>query len=151
MLTAIDPLCTARTEVTLRNGPTPLNEIVGTVESGQIVVVDAREQNGGWLRVQISGGGHGWGERTAFTCADTFNVDDLQIELNFPTPIPTSTHTPTSTPTPSRTPAPTNTRPAPTATGTATATVFVQIDVQPLAITPASESDDLPKTPPGTG
>ncbi|HLU10527.1 MAG TPA: FHA domain-containing protein, partial [Oceanobacillus sp.] len=96
-LTTINPQCTARTNVNLYSGPTPQNQVVGTVESGQTVVVDARDQNGGWLRVQIAGGAHGWGERTQFTCADNFNVDDLQIDLNFPTPIPVPSDTPTST------------------------------------------------------
>ena len=146
-LLAIDPQCTARAAVNLRNGPTPQNQVVSTIESGQTVVVDARDQNAGWLRVQIAGGAHGWGERAEFTCADNFNVDDLQIDLNFPTPIPVPTDTPTSTPTATRTPVPTIARPTPTGT----ATVFVQIQVQPLASPPASEADDLPKTPPGTG
>ncbi|HLU08124.1 MAG TPA: SH3 domain-containing protein, partial [Oceanobacillus sp.] len=133
-LTTINPQCTARTNVNLYSGPTPQNQVVGTVESGQTVVVDARDQNGGWLRVQIGGGAHGWGERTQFTCADNFNVDDLQIDLNFPTPIPVPSDTPTSTSIPLRTPTP---------------TVFVQIEVQPLATSPAS--DELPKTPVGAG
>lgn len=133
-LTTINPQCTARTNVNLYSGPTPQNQVVGTVESGQTVVVDARDQNGGWLRVQIAGGAHGWGERTQFTCADNFNVDDLQIDLNFPTPIPVPSDTPTSTSIPLRTPTP---------------TIFVQIEVQPLATSPAS--DELPKTPVGAG
>ena len=141
-LTTIDPQCTARASVNLRNGPTPQNQVVSTVDSGQTVVADARDQNGGWLRVQIGGGAHGWGERTEFTCADNFNVDDLQIDLNFPTPIPVPTNTATSTATPVRTPTP-----SPTPTGT----VFVQIEVQPLAVTSEAEADELPKTPPGTG
>jgi uncharacterized protein YgiM (DUF1202 family) len=146
-LTAIDPQCTASATVSLYNGPTVQNQVVGTVESGQTVVVDARDQNGGWLRVQIGGGAHGWGERAAFTCADFFNVDDLQIDLNYPTPIPVPTNTPTSTPTPTPTATLTSSLP----TQTPTATVFVQINVQPLATVPASPADDAPKTPPGPG
>lgn len=152
-LMAIDPQCTAQRDVALRNGPTEQNQTVGTVASGQIVIVDARDQGGSWLRVQLTGGAHGWGERAAFTCSTAFNPDDLQIDLSYPTPIPTATPTP---PTPTLTPTPTDSATAATAAtrtsrATPTPTVFVQIFVQPLVTplgtaTPVSSSD-LPKTP----
>jgi uncharacterized protein YraI len=139
-LTTIDPECTATTDVSLRNGPTPQNQVIGTIPAGETRVVDARDQNGSWLRVRISDDAHGWGERASFICADTFNVDDLQIDLNFPTAIPVPTELPTASASATRRPG-----------ATATPTIFVEINVQPigtpLAGTSAPESDELPKTP----
>jgi hypothetical protein len=148
-IAAINPQCTADEEVSLRNGATPQNQVISTLPEGETVVVDARDQDGGWLRVQIGGGAHGWGERDSFTCANTFNTDDLQIDLNFPTPIPAPTETPTAEETESVTP-------ASSSRATPTPTVFVQIFVQPpvtpfATVTPGGSADELPKTPPGTG
>lgn len=150
-LAAINPQCTVDGEVSLRNGPTPLNQVVSTLPSSEIVVVDARDQNGGWLRVQIAGGAHGWGERAAFTCASTFNLDDLQIDLNFPTPIPAPTETPTPIATPTAQPTSTS-----RVTPTPTPTVFVQIFVQPQVTpfdpaAPTTNPNELPKSTPGSG
>jgi hypothetical protein len=138
-LTTVDPQCSAQSDVSVRNGPTVQHQVVGTVPSGQIVVVDARDEGSAWLRVQLAGGAHGWGERSSFTCANTFNPEDLQVDLNFPPPPPTSTPTPTPVATATRTS---------TARATPTPTVFVQIFVQPL-VTPlatATESGALPKS-----
>jgi hypothetical protein len=70
------------------------------------VTVDAQDALGQWLRVQLAGGAHGWGERTAFTCAANFSVDDLYKELIVPTAPPAFTLVPTLstavTPTPSQ-------------------------------------------------
>jgi hypothetical protein len=147
-IAAINPQCTADEEVSLRNGATPQNQVISTLPEGETVVVDARDQDGGWLRVQIAGGAHGWGERDSFTCANTFNVDDLQIDLNFPTPIPAPTETPTAEETEPVAPASSRATPTPT--------VFVQIFVQPpvtpfATVTPGGSADELPKTPPGAG
>jgi hypothetical protein len=71
------------------------------------VVVDAQDNSGQWLRAQLTGGVSGWGARSAFTCASTFNVDDLRKEVNVPMlPTPTLTFTP---PPPTLTTAPTST------------------------------------------
>ncbi|MFN8565127.1 MAG: SH3 domain-containing protein [Anaerolineae bacterium] len=74
----IPPQCTAsRADASLRASPDASDQVVATIPQGTTVVVDAQDAQGQWLRVQLSGGAHGWGERTAFTCADTFSVDDL--------------------------------------------------------------------------
>ena len=69
--------------------------MVATIPEGTTVVVDAQDAQSQWLRVQLSGGAHGWGERTAFTCADNFSVDDLYKELIVPTAQPEFTIVPT--------------------------------------------------------
>lgn len=161
-LTAIDPQCTAQRDISLHSGPTLENQVISTVTSGQIIVVDARNQGSDWLRVQIVGGAHGWGERSAFACANTFNPDDLQIDLNFPTPIPTSTPTTTLTPTPTQALSTTSAAPAttlrpppiagirPSITPTPSPTVFVGIvvpQVTPFATASPVNVEELPKTP----
>ena len=149
-LMTIDPQCSAQSDVSVRNGPSAQHQVVGTIPSGQIVVVDARDEGSNWLRVQLAGGAHGWGERLSFACANTFNPDDLQIDVNFPPPPPTATPTPTMTATalaatPSRTS---------TVRATPTPTVFVRIFVQPLVTPFATQTpvDDVsPKTAPLSG
>ncbi len=124
----IPPQCTAsRADASLRASPDASDQVVATIPQGTTVVVDAQDAQGQWLRVQLSGGAHGWGERTAFTCADTFSVDDLYKELIVPTARPEFTIVPTlgtpvpplATPTTTASAQPTA---APTATRTPTAT-----------------------------
>jgi hypothetical protein len=109
-LEVIAPQCTpSGADVPLRAAPDTREQVVGTVTSGQTVTVDAQDTSGQWLRVQLSGGAHGWGERTGFTCADTFSIDDLYKELIVPTAQPQFTivpaMTPLAPPTPIATPA----------------------------------------------
>jgi hypothetical protein len=121
----INPECSpTQGEITLRFGPNALHQVVGTVPAGAAVVVNAQDDSGQWIRAELPGGTMGWGPRSLFTCADTFNPDDLRKEINVPAP-PTLTPTPTATAsytpsptvtntipptlTPSRTPRPTNT------------------------------------------
>lgn len=90
----INPECLpAGQSITLRAGPDARHQVIGTVPSATIVVVDAQDSSGQWLRAQLPGSLSGWGQRTEFVCAQNFNVDDLYKELNVPTPIPPTTTT----------------------------------------------------------
>jgi pSer/pThr/pTyr-binding forkhead associated (FHA) protein len=110
----VTPECAPSADaVTLYTGPDERQQVVGTIPAGVSVVVDAQDDSGQWLRAQLTGGVSGWGARSAFTCAATFNVDDLRKEVNVPMlPTPTLTFTP---------PPPTITA-APISTGTTTPT-----------------------------
>lgn len=108
----INPECMpSSAAVTLYAGPDTRHQVVSTVQPGAIVVVDAQDSSGGWLRVQLPGGLSGWGPVGEFTCAQNFNAADLYKELAVPTVAPTlpPTPTPSSTPTASRTSPPSNT------------------------------------------
>src|SRR5690606_9413070 len=98
--------------VTLYAGPDQRHQVVSTVQPGAIVVVDAQDSTGGWLRVQLPGGLSGWGAVSEFSCAQNFRVSDLYKELGVPT-VPPATQPPTATPTATRPPTRT-----PPATGT---------------------------------
>ncbi len=92
----ISPQCNATSgDAALRASPSLADQVVATIPLGATVVVDAQDVLGQWLRVQLSGGAHGWGERSAFTCASTFSVDDLYRETNVATPLPQFTIVPT--------------------------------------------------------
>ncbi len=104
----ITPQCTATAgAVSLRASPDLTDQIVATIPDETTVVVDAQDALSQWLRVQLSGGAHGWGERTSFTCADTFSVDDLYKELIVPTARPEFTLVPSLAPSAVATAAPT--------------------------------------------
>lgn len=95
----INPECSpAGPPVTLYSGPDARFQVVGTVPTAVMVVVDAQDSSGGWLRAQLSGGAAGWGVRSQFACAQTFNPADLVKELNVPT-LPPPTITPVPSPT----------------------------------------------------
>jgi hypothetical protein len=113
----LTPECaSAGDSVTLYLGPDVRQQVVGTVPAGASVVVDAQDESGQWLRAQLTGGISGWGPRSEFACAATFNVDDLRKEVNVPMlPTPTLTPVPPPTVTPGAIPSP-----APTSTGTVT-------------------------------
>lgn len=107
-LEMVTPECAPFTEsVTLYAGPDERQQVVGTVPAGASIVVDAQDESGQWLRGQLTGGVSGWGARSEFACAATFNVDDLRKEVNVPM-LPTLTLTPAPPATPSATAAPTN-------------------------------------------
>lgn len=116
----VNPECVpAGGPVTLFVGPDARHQVVGTVPSGAFVTVDAQDTSGQWLRMQLPGGLSGWGVRSEFSCARTFNVADLVKELNVPTvppPSPTIPATATAVP-----------RATSTATPTTTATVVPTI------------------------
>ncbi|HVU13376.1 MAG TPA: SH3 domain-containing protein, partial [Phototrophicaceae bacterium] len=91
----ITPQCTAvGGDAALHASPNASDQIVATIPQGTIVVVDAQDAQSQWLRVQLAGGAHGWGERTNFTCADNFSVDDLSKAIT-PTLQPAFTIVPT--------------------------------------------------------
>ncbi len=91
----ITPQCTAAGgDAVLRASPMTSDQIVATIPQGTIVVVDAQDAQSQWLRVQLAGGAHGWGERANFTCADNFSVDDLAKAVT-PTVQPAFTIVPT--------------------------------------------------------
>jgi pSer/pThr/pTyr-binding forkhead associated (FHA) protein len=94
----IAPQCTAENgDVSLRASPDNADQVVATIPDGTTIIVDAQDALGQWLRVELTGGAHGWGERTAFTCADNFSVDDLYKELIVATARPDFTIVPTLT------------------------------------------------------
>lgn len=102
-LDMIAPQCTAQAaDVPLRALPDASGQVVATIPRGTTVVVDAQDPFGRWLRVQLSGGARGWGERTALVCADNFSPDDLFKELVAipPTLAPTLPGTVTVSPVP---------------------------------------------------
>lgn len=101
----INPECVpASGAVTLRYGPDAAHQVLGTIPPDAIVVVDARDNSGGWLRViGLPNSLQGWAPRAALTCNDNFNARDLRVDPNAPTPPPTPTRTPSPTPTPSPT------------------------------------------------
>jgi hypothetical protein len=126
----IDPECSALADNTpLYVGTDIRHQVIGSASPGVALVVDAQNLDGTWLRFLLSGGIQGWGQRSAFTCADTFNPDDLRKEANVPptptspptlTPIPTLAPTvPTATPRPgqTRTTPPGSASPTPTTAG----------------------------------
>jgi hypothetical protein len=122
----VTPQCTAsRADASLHTSPSAADQVIATIPEGTVVTVDAQDALGQWLRVQLAGGAHGWGERTAFTCATNFSVDDLYKELIVPTAPPVFTLVPTLstavTPTPSQSLA-TPTLPRPTTAPTSTRT-----------------------------
>jgi hypothetical protein len=128
----VNPECgPANDSVTLYAGPDPRHQVVGTVPGGTMVVINAQDSGGQWLRAEIPGSDGGWGLRSEFVCADTFDPNELYKEVNLPTvppptPTPTSTNTPTATATatatPTSSPTPTLT-PSHTPRPTLTATV----------------------------
>ncbi len=122
----IDPLCSAVGDAaTLYAEPRADAQVVGTVPEDSSVVVDAQDESRQWLRVALTGGVAGWGARTAFECAETFDAANLRQVLVIPTVMPTipdaGTPTATSGPLVTATPRPsvTPTR-QPTATRAAT-------------------------------
>jgi hypothetical protein len=112
----IDPTCQPSDKpVTLYFGPDFRHQVVGTIPSGVVVVVDAQDVSGAWIRAQLPGGLTGWGARDQFKCG--FNPAELFKEPNIP---PTPTNAPTVVPTPSRgspTRPPVTAGPTPTAAG----------------------------------
>lgn len=95
----ISPQCTAtQGDVLLYAAPDTAEQVVATISQGTTVTVDAQDAYSQWLRVQLSGGAHGWGQRTGFTCAKNFSVDDLYKELIVPTARPEFTVVPTLAP-----------------------------------------------------
>ncbi|MEP7290435.1 MAG: FHA domain-containing protein [Chloroflexota bacterium] len=141
----ISPQCNASSgDASLRGSPNSRDQVIATIPLGTTVIVDAQDATGQWLRVQLSGGVHGWGERAAFTCASTFSVDDLYRELNVPTPQPELTIIPTL-----------NTATVPTASPTRLLTVppptRAPATFSPSTLSPATPTRTLTPTTVPTG
>lgn len=105
-LPVADPLCTPMRDTSLYASPFRSAQVISTVPAGTPVVVDARNQNGAWVRVRL-GGFRGWGELVDLTCAGGFTINSLQpdptVPLAMPTPPPTVTRSlnlPTEAPAP---------------------------------------------------
>ncbi len=120
----VDAQCTTtNAEVPLRSGPDAAYPLINAAAPvGIPVIVNARDTDSNWLRIQLANGTTGWGPAAEFTC--DFEYQNLQVEANIPpipTPTPTSTSTASRTPTLTSTPTMTFTR-TPTATATFTFT-----------------------------
>jgi hypothetical protein len=119
----VDASCTADSDVTLHEGPAELYQQVGTVPQGQSIIVQAQDASSGWLQTTLAGGTVAWGERSAFTCADNFDPDQLRKAFNVPptpTPIPPTFTPPPPTLEPTKEPTQTQVpkfTPTPVATG----------------------------------
>jgi pSer/pThr/pTyr-binding forkhead associated (FHA) protein len=117
-----DATCTATRDVALHDGPDIRFQQVSNVPANAIIAVVAQDQNSGWLRVGLPGDIAAWGPRDAFICSESFNLNDLRVEVNIPVlPSPSATMAspilvPTATLTPPATSVPAT--PAPATTGT---------------------------------
>jgi hypothetical protein len=96
-ISLIDPTCTAREEIILREGPNEAYQQVGTVPVNSEVIVTAQDASSSWLRVQSDIAA--WGALASFDCNDNFNPVNLYTEHNVP-PVPTTA--PTLAPSPTR-------------------------------------------------
>jgi hypothetical protein len=115
-ISLIDPICLPTgTDVTLYAAPSTDAQVIGSVATESTVVVDAQDETGQWLRVQLAGGASGWGARNLFVCDPAFDPGQLQKSIQLPIG-PTASPTFAPTPTPMTTVTP-PTVIAPTATG----------------------------------
>ena len=108
-VSVVDPTCTPKNEtVILRAGPSVYHPQIGLIAEQMRVVVDARDQSGGWIRAQLSGGLRGWAEANLLTCDERFDPSNLRIELDVLAAPPTQATT-SLTPAPDQplTPSPT--------------------------------------------
>ena len=111
-----DPVCRILADETLlRLGPSDLHRALATIGVDQLVIPDARDGSGSWLRILPPGGGsdtpHLWLPLAAVVCLN-FEPDQLPVNSAPPTPLPTETPVPTVTSTSTRLPSatPTSTR-----------------------------------------
>jgi hypothetical protein len=142
----ISPQCNASEgDASLRASPNATDQVVATIPLGTTVVVDAQDVSGQWLRIQLPGGAHGWGQRSTFTCASTFSVDDLYKELNVPTPAPQFTIVPTL----NTAVAPTRSAPAPTTAPTQAVTVSISTVASPTRTATATRTRTPVPSPSG--
>lgn len=126
------PLLTALTDLNVRTGPGINYEIVGGLQSGDMVEVIGQNESHEWWKIRFdkAPGGEGWvsGDLEYSTTTNTDNISAVptppppNTPTFTPSPSPTSTdtpvpstNTPTLVPTSTHTPMPTNT-PLPTAT-----------------------------------
>lgn len=97
-INVVNPECrAARDNVTLYSGPSTAYQVVATVPRDTVIVVDAQDQSGQWLRVpNLSGGLVGWGMVSEFACNSNFSVAELIKDINV-TPLPPTAPPPTLT------------------------------------------------------
>lgn len=96
-LEVVDPICTPLSaDVILLDGPSPLNQQIATIPLGSSVLVDARDNSGAWVRVQLEGALRGWGALDTLNCQN-FNPAALEIDID-PPPPPLPTAMPTLPP-----------------------------------------------------
>jgi predicted component of type VI protein secretion system len=147
----ISPQCNAVAgDAALRASPDARAQVVATIPLGATIVVDAQDVSGQWLRVQLPGGAHGWGQRATFICASTFSVDDLYRELNVPTLAPQFTIVPTLSTGVAGTPAGLGTPAAPTASVAPTQGVTVVISTVASPTRTATPTPTQTRTPVST-
>ncbi len=105
-INVVNPECSpSGGEITLYSGPDARQQVIGTIPSGTVVVVNAQDTTGRWLRVLLSGNQNGWGQVEQFVCAGNFEISALFTETNVPALLPTLT--PTLAPPPTLAPLPT--------------------------------------------
>lgn len=99
VINVVNPECrTAGASAVVRTGPDPGHQVVSTITE-DVVVVNAQDLSGQWLRViGLTGGLSGWTRRSELVCNDNFDAGALLKEVNVPPPPPTITPEPTATP-----------------------------------------------------
>ncbi len=109
-INVVNPECSpAGEDITLYAGPDVRHQVIGTIPAATVIVVNAQDVTGGWLRVLLSGNQTGWGQVPQFICAGNFEVSALFTETNVPPLLPTATVT--ASPPPTFAPLPTLTLP----------------------------------------
>lgn len=105
----IDPECrTTEPDFVLYSSTAPNANVVSTLANqGAVVVVDRRDETGGWLRTMLPGGVEAWGMREGLDCVG-FNPDLLRIAVTAPSEVPTAEQTPPVQASPTPTPIPTS-------------------------------------------
>lgn len=116
-LEVTDATCTATRNITLHDGPDIRFQQISSVPADAVIAVVAQDQNSGWLRISLPGDIKAWGPRDGFICAETFNLNDLRVEVNIPA-LPSATAPATTAPIIVPTIAPTPTRAISVVTGT---------------------------------
>lgn len=103
-----DPTCTPLSGASLYAAPDRNAQVISTVSAGTLVVVDARNGDGTWLRTRL-GGVRSWGEASDFICAESFRITDLQPDPTVRQSIATPSLFASATPTPQSSASPTAT------------------------------------------
>jgi len=114
-ITLLNPECTTDEDLSLREGPDMAHQVISQVEAGDVLIVDAQDETGNWLRTTLPGDIQGWAPRNGYTCAETFNVAELRKAIDAPPPpTPTLQPSPTAIPTQALTPPTLQPTPSPT-------------------------------------
>lgn len=82
---AILPECTSNPgNVDLLAAPDSNADMVETLTSLTVRVVDGRDASGNWLRFPLGNGAFGWGRRENFQCGNRFTIEDLRVVAGTP-------------------------------------------------------------------